>query len=62
MNLNIIKAGDFYSCGKLGVSIFQKKENKYMYIPSKSGLENILFVISLQVNYVDMLDVNHVIC
>ena len=29
--------GTFYVDGKLDVSIFQKEENKYMYIPAKSG-------------------------
>ena len=32
-----IKGDDFFLFGKLDISVFQKEENKYMYIPSKSG-------------------------
>ena len=34
---NVFKGEDCYSFGKLDISVFQKEENKYMYIPSKSG-------------------------
>jgi hypothetical protein len=37
MDLLVFKGERFYVDGKLGVSIFQKEENKYMYIPAKSG-------------------------
>jgi len=37
MDLHIYKADDFASKGKFDISIFQKKCNKYMYIPAKSG-------------------------
>ena len=37
MDLNIFKGDDFFLFGKLDISVFQKEENKYMYIPSKSG-------------------------
>ena len=36
MDLYIYKGDDFYSFGKLDISVFQKEENKYMYIPMKS--------------------------
>ena len=37
MDLYIYKGEDFSSFGKLDISVFQKEENKYMYIPMKSG-------------------------
>ena len=37
MDLHVYKADDFASKGKFDISIFQKKCNKYMYIPAKSG-------------------------
>ena len=37
MDLFIFKGERFYVDGKFDVSIFQKEENKYMYIPAKSG-------------------------
>ena len=37
MDLFIFKGERFYVDGKLDVSVFQKEENKYMYIPAKSG-------------------------
>ena len=37
MDLHIYKGEDFAETGKLDISIFQKKDNKYMYIPAKSG-------------------------
>ena len=37
MDLHIYKADNFASTGKFDISIFQKKSNKYMYIPAKSG-------------------------
>jgi hypothetical protein len=37
MDLYIYRGDDFYNFGKLDVSVFQKEENKYMYIPNKSG-------------------------
>ena len=37
MDLHIYKADDFAKKGKFDISIFQKKCNKYMYIPAKSG-------------------------
>ena len=37
MDLFIFKGERFYVDGKLDVSIFQKEENKYMYIPAESG-------------------------
>ena len=36
MDLYIYKGNDFYSFGKLDICVFQKEENKYMYIPNKS--------------------------
>ena len=37
MDLYFYKGNDFSSFGKLDISVFQKEENKYMYIPMKSG-------------------------
>ena len=37
MDLFIFKGERFYVDGQLDVSVFQKEENKYMYIPAKSG-------------------------
>jgi len=37
MDLHIYKGDDFANKGKFDISIFQKKSNKYMYIPAKSG-------------------------
>ena len=37
MDLFVFKGERFYVDGKLDVSVFQKEENKYMYIPAKSG-------------------------
>ena len=37
MDLFIYKGEEFFVNGKLDISVFQKQENKYMYIPSKSG-------------------------
>ena len=37
MDLLIYKGDDFFSNGKIDISVFQKEENKYMYIPCKSG-------------------------
>ena len=37
MDLNVCKGNDFFSFGKFDISVFQKEENKYMHIPSKSG-------------------------
>ena len=37
MDLNIFEGDVFFLFGKLDISVFQKEENKYMYIPSKSG-------------------------
>ena len=37
MDLFIFKGERFYVDGKLDVSVFQKEENKYMYMPAKSG-------------------------
>ena len=37
MDLYIYKGDDFYNFSKLDISVFQKEENKYMYIPMKSG-------------------------
>ena len=37
MDLNIFKGDDCFMFGKLDISVFQKEENKYMYILSKSG-------------------------
>ena len=45
MNLFIYKEEDFFANGKLDTLVFQKEENKYMYIPSKSGHLNTTFVI-----------------
>ena len=36
MDLFIYTGEEFFTYGKLDVSVFQKEENKYMYIPSKS--------------------------
>ena len=45
MDLYIYKVDDFYSFRKLDVSVFQKEENKYMYIPNKADIKNLQFVI-----------------
>ena len=37
MDLYIFKGNDFFMFRKLNISVFQKEENKYMYIPMKSG-------------------------
>ena len=37
MDLFIFKGDNFSTNGKFDISIFQKEENKYMYIPAKSG-------------------------
>ena len=37
MDLYIFRGDDFAETGKFDISIFQKKDNKYMYIPAKSG-------------------------
>ena len=37
MDLFIYKGEGFFVNGKLDISVFQKEENKYVYIPSKSG-------------------------
>jgi len=37
MDLYIYKGDEFFVTGKLDISVFQKEENKYMYIPCKSG-------------------------
>ena len=59
MDLFIYKGEEFFVNGKLDVSVFQKQENKYMYIPGKSGHLNRPSVISFWVNYVDTLGVVH---
>ena len=33
MDLEIFKGKNFYICGKLSIKVYQKPENKYMYIP-----------------------------
>ena len=37
MDLEIFKGKNFYICGKLSIKVYQKPENKYMYIPYKSA-------------------------
>ena len=37
MDSFIFRGDDFAETGKFDISIFQKKDNKYMYIPAKSG-------------------------
>ena len=37
MDLYVFKGDRFFVDGKFDVSVFQKEENKYMYIPAKSG-------------------------
>ena len=37
MDLFIHKGDNFAETGTFDISIFQKRENKYMYIPAKSG-------------------------
>jgi hypothetical protein len=37
MDLLIYKGDEFFITGKLDISVFQIEENKYMYIPCKSG-------------------------
>jgi len=55
MDLFIFKGERFYVDGKLDVSVFQKAENKYMYISQrKVGIKNTPFIISFSENYVGM--------
>ena len=59
MDLFIYKGEEFFGNGKLDILVFQKQENKYMYIPSKSGhlkhtIRNLFWA-----SYVDMLDAPH---
>ena len=37
MDLHIFKGENFYNEGKLSIKVYQKPENKYMYIPYKSA-------------------------
>ena len=37
MNLYIFKGNKFYETGKLSIKVYQKPENRYMYIPFKSA-------------------------
>ena len=37
MDLFIYRGENFAETGKFDISTFQKKDNKYMYIPEKSG-------------------------
>ena len=37
MDLHIFKRENFYNGGKLRIKVYQKPENKYMYIPFKSA-------------------------
>ena len=37
MDLHIFKGEKFYNEGKLSIKVYQKPENKYMYIPYKSA-------------------------
>ena len=37
MDLYVFKGNCFFEDGKLDISVFQKEENKYMYIPANSG-------------------------
>ena len=37
MDLHIFKGENFYNGGKLSIKVYQKPENKYMYIPYKSA-------------------------
>ena len=37
VDLLIFRGDDFEISGKFDISVFQKEENKYMYIPAKSG-------------------------
>ena len=37
MNLLIFKGKDFYKNGKLRIKVYQKPENRQMYIPYKSA-------------------------
>ena len=59
INIYIYKGEKFYVSGKLDISVFQKEENKYVYIPTKSGHQIILFAILYWESYVDTLDVLH---
>ena len=37
MDLYIFKGNEFYETGKLSIKVYQKPENRYMYIPYKSA-------------------------
>ena len=37
MDLYIFKGNKFYETGKLSIKVYQKPENRYMYIPYKSA-------------------------
>ena len=37
MDLFVFKGARFFEDGKLDILVFQKEENKYMYIPANSG-------------------------
>ena len=56
MDLFVYKGEEFFVNGKLDISVFQKEENKYIYIPSKSGHLNTPVVILFWGNYVGTLD------
>ena len=55
MDLVIFKGDKFASEGIFDISVFQKSENKYMYIPAKSGQQNIPLKISSSGNLKDTL-------
>ena len=37
MDLKIYKGSRFFTCGKMNVKLHQKKENKWLYLPHRSG-------------------------
>ena len=43
MDLYIFKGKDFHINGKLSIKVYQKPENRYMYVPFKSTTPDILF-------------------
>ena len=56
MHLFIFKGESFVETRKFDVSIFQKREHKYMYIRAKSGHAKHIIKTSSLGNYKDTLD------
>ena len=57
MDLLIYKGDDFFTAGKLDVSVFQKKKTNICIFHVRADIKNTLFVILSLENYADTLDV-----